>query len=83
MISVRIRLLGGLRRDVIAAPETATFPPGSTVADLEAHLKALGFDPESEEIIFSLSGRGLRQWSPERLLEDDEELAVFPHISGG
>jgi molybdopterin converting factor small subunit len=59
------------------------FPDGSTVHDLELRLHQMEINPEAGEIIISLSGRGLQQHDPGRLLENGEEVAVFPHIAGG
>jgi molybdopterin converting factor small subunit len=72
-----------LRREKQNSIIPLDFPDGATVANLQARLQSMGIDLESEETIISLSGRGLCQWSPDRVLEDGEELAVFPHIAGG
>ena len=83
MTLLKLAYLGGLRREKQTSFIPLEFPDGATVADLEVRLKSLDIDPDSEEIIISLSGRGIRQWSPDRLLENGEERAVFPHIAGG
>jgi sulfur carrier protein ThiS len=50
---------------------------------LEALLKDLGINPDSPEVIISLSGKGLRQFPADHKLQSGEELIVFPNISGG
>jgi len=83
MISIQLKLLGGLRKEKQASVTVLNFPDGSTVGDLENRLRTLEINPDSDEIIISLSGRGLRQNEPGRQLEDGEEVAVFPQIAGG
>jgi len=83
MISIQLKLLGGLRKEKQASVTVLDFPDGSTVEDLENRLRTLEIKPDSEEIIISLSGRGLRQYEPGRQLENGEEVAVFPQIAGG
>lgn len=83
MITLQLRLLGGLYQDKLDSPMMLNLPDGSSVQDLENVLKRLGIDPDSTEVIISLSGRGIRQYPAERLLQSDEELIVFPNISGG
>jgi molybdopterin converting factor small subunit len=83
MIQVNVRLLGGLRKERNSVPVQISLPDQATVHDLEAYLQTLGMDKSSNDVIISLSGRGITQWPPDRLLEYGEEVVIFPHISGG
>ena len=83
MIYIRLKLLGGLRKEKQTSGIEIEFPDGSTVQDLEIRLRQMEINPDAEEIIVSLSGRGIQQYPPERALENGEEVAVFPHIAGG
>lgn len=83
MMQINVRLLGGLRKERFPSPIQISLPDNATVADLRTSLEALDIDPNSEDIIISLSGRGIQQWSPERQIQADDEVVIFPHISGG
>jgi len=83
VMQINVRLLGGLRKERFPSPIQISLPDNATVADLRISLEALDIDPNSEDIIISLSGRGIQQWPPDRLILADDEVAVFPHISGG
>lgn len=83
MIALNLRLLGGLRQGKLASPMVLNLPDGASIQDLEIQLKELGINPDSPEVIISLSGKGLRQYPAGHRLQGDEELIVFPNISGG
>lgn len=83
MITIRVKLLGGLHRSREASQFEVTLPDGATISDLEAHLSGLDIQSDSGEIIISLSGRGLRQWSQDKRLAPGDEVVIFPNISGG
>lgn len=77
---VRVRLYASLRE---YAPEgfrsegfTVQLPPASTVADLYARL---GLPEEQVKQAF-VNGR---RAEPDRVLEDGDEVGVFPPIAGG
>lgn len=83
MTRVTVKLLGGLRdKDGNQSVDIET-AGGITVKELERHLLGLGIDPESKVIIVTLNGKGLRQWPPDRQIIAEDDVAVFPHISGG
>jgi len=44
---------------------------------------ALNIDPDSDQVIISLAGRGIHQYPPGRLLQAGDEVMIFPNISGG
>ena len=83
MMQINVRLLGGLRKERTPAPIQISLPDNATVADLTACLQTLDMDTNSNDIIISLSGRGIGQWPPDRLIQSGEEVVIFPHISGG
>jgi sulfur carrier protein ThiS len=83
MIILQLRMLGGLSRDKLASPVTLNLPDGASVGELETLLEDLGINPDSPEVIISLSGKGLRQYPADHKLQSGEELIVFPNISGG
>lgn len=83
MITLQLRLLGGLSREKLTSPMTLNLPDGASIGELEAMLKDLGINPDSPEVIISLSGKGLHQYPADHKLQSGEELIVFPNISGG
>jgi molybdopterin converting factor small subunit len=83
MMAITVKFLGGLRQDMGMASCILWLPDDATVADLEPRLRALGLDLDAEKNIAVLNQRGLSQWPPDRRLESDEVVMVFPHIAGG
>jgi molybdopterin converting factor small subunit len=83
MMQINVRLLGGLHKERASAPIQISLPENATVADLTTCLQSLDIVTNSNDIIISLSGRGISQWSPNRLIQSGEEVVIFPHISGG
>jgi len=83
MIAVTVKFLGGLRQEMGAASTTLSFPDDAAVSDVEPRLRALGLDLDSEKNIVVLNNHGLGQWPPERRLDADDVVVVFPHIAGG
>jgi len=83
MIEIIVKFLGGLRQEVGMERTTLWLPDGATITDLENRLSALGLDLDSNKNIAVLNQRGLSQWPPDRLLDSDDEVIVFPNISGG
>jgi len=58
-------------------------PSDAVLIDLEPHLRALGIDPEANDVIITLNGRGFRQWPVDRRFVAGDVVMIFPHISGG
>jgi molybdopterin converting factor small subunit len=83
VIAVTVKFLGGLREEFGAPSATLSLAQDAVLKDLESHLRALGIDPDSDDIIITLNGRGLRQWPPDRPFAVGDVIAVFPLISGG
>ena len=83
MIEVTIKFLAGVREDVGISSTTISMPQDAILGDLEPHLRAIGVDPEADDIVITLNGRGLRQWPPDRRFASGDVIAVFPLISGG
>jgi hypothetical protein len=83
MITLSLRLLGGLHQGKLASAMVLNLPDGASIQDLESQLKELGIHPDSPEVIISLAGKGIRQYPAGHRLQGGEELIVFPNISGG
>ena len=83
MVEVTVKFLAGVREDMGLSSTSISMPWDAVLGDLEPHLRALGIDPEANEIIITLNGRGLRQWPPDRRFVAGDVVMVFPHISGG
>ncbi len=83
MITLTVKFLGGLRQDMGMASTTLSLPGNATVADLQNQLIALGLDLDDQKNIAVLNQTGLGQLPPDQLLTPDDEILVFPHISGG
>ncbi len=56
---------------------------GATVGELQAELRNIGLDVDSEGIIIALNEHGLGQWPPERRIEPEDVVLVFPYVGGG
>lgn len=83
MIEITVKFLGGLRQEMGIASTTLSLPDKATVADLQNALLALGLDLDEQKNIAVINQTGLSQVPSDRLLEPDDEVMVFPHISGG
>jgi molybdopterin converting factor small subunit len=83
MIAVKVKFLGGQREAVGTSSMTLQMAPDATISDLEVHLRTLGIDPSSDDIIITLNNRGLRQWPPERRFAPGDVVTIFPNIAGG
>jgi molybdopterin converting factor small subunit len=83
MFEITVKFLAGMRADMGMSSTTLSLPPDADMCDLECHLRQLGIDPQANDIIITLNGRGLRQWPSNRRLVSDDVVAVFPLISGG
>jgi molybdopterin converting factor small subunit len=83
MLQITVKFLGGMRADMGMSSTTLSLPTGAAMDDLERRLRCIGIDPQANDIIITLNGRGLRQWPPDRPLVPDDVIAVFPLISGG
>jgi molybdopterin converting factor small subunit len=83
MIAIPVKLLGGIPQDWEKSCITLSFIDGATVADLIVKIRALNIDPDSDQMIISLEGRGIHQYPPGRLLQAGDEVMIFPNISGG
>lgn len=82
-MEVTIKFLGGLRLEMGVSSQKISLPDNATVKDLEVHLGRLGFSLERSDIIIVLNNRGLRQWPPHQKLSVQDNIVVFPNISGG
>jgi molybdopterin converting factor small subunit len=83
MFEITIKFLSGMRADMGMSSTTLSLSPDEDMHDLERHLRQLGIDPQANDIIITLNGRGLRQWPPDRRLVPNDVIAIFPLISGG
>jgi molybdopterin converting factor small subunit len=83
MFEITVKFLAGMRADMGKPSTTLSLSPEADLYDLELHLRQIGVDPQANDIIITLNGRGLRQWPPDRRLVPDDVVAVFPLISGG
>lgn len=83
MITIAVKLLGSLREGRENSTMNLEFRDGATVAELITRLKSLDIDPDSDQIIISLDGRGIHQYQLEHPLQTGDEVIVFPNISGG
>lgn len=83
MTTVTVRFLGGLQDQGGRRSLELQLPDGASVRDLETLLSELGIEIETGSLIVTLSGRGLRQWPPDRLIVPEDEVAVFRQVSGG
>jgi molybdopterin converting factor small subunit len=83
MITITVKFLGGLRQEMGMVSTTLSLPDNSTVVDLQNQLLALGLDLDEQKNIAVLNQTGLGQLPPDQLLAPDDEVMVFPHISGG
>lgn len=78
-----VKFLAGVREDMGMPGIKLSMPQNAVLRDLEFHLRTLGIDPEAQDIVITLNGRGLRQWPPDRRFTQGDVVAVFPLISGG
>jgi molybdopterin converting factor small subunit len=83
MIIITVKFLGGLRQDMGMASTTLSLPDGATVADLQNQLLDLGLDLDEQKNIAVLNQTGLSQLPVDQQITQDDEVMVFPHISGG
>ncbi len=83
MVEITVKFLAGLRLEMGRPSQTISLPENATMADLEDHLRALGFNPDAGEVIIVVNNRGLGQWPPDRPLSNQDVVSIFPHISGG
>lgn len=83
MIAISLKLLGSISQDREKSSITLSFNDGATVSDLIMKIRALDINPDSDQIIISLDGRGIHQYPPDRLLQAGDEVMIFPNISGG
>jgi molybdopterin converting factor small subunit len=83
MIVIPVKLLGGMPQSPENSSITLSFTDGATVTDLIMKIKVLDINPDSDQIIISLDGRGIHQYPPERPLQAGDEVMIFPNISGG
>jgi molybdopterin converting factor small subunit len=83
VVEITVKFLAGIREDMGTPGTKLSMPHNAVLPDLEPHLRALGIDPEAQDIIITLNGRGLRQWPPDRPFREGDVVAVFPLISGG
>jgi molybdopterin converting factor small subunit len=83
LVEVIVKFLAGVRQDMGISSTTLCMPQDAVLRDLDSQLRALGIDPEAEDIIITLNSRGLRQWPPDRRFAPGDVIAIFPLISGG
>jgi molybdopterin synthase catalytic subunit len=75
---VRVRLFAALRERVGSAEREVELPDGATAADVWAALPELGAPPEG--ILYARNKEYVEPASP---LEEGDELALIPPVSGG
>jgi molybdopterin converting factor small subunit len=83
MIAITVKFLGGLRQEMGMASTKLWLPDDATVSDLEHQLRALGIDLDVQKNIAVLNQCGINQLPPDQRLAPDDEVMVFPNISGG
>ena len=83
MVEVNVKFLAGVREDIGMSSTSISMPSDAVLSDLEPRLRALGIDPETNDVIITLNSRGFRQWPPDRPFVAGDVVMVFPHISGG
>ena len=83
MVEVTIKFLAGVREDMGVSSTSISMPPDAVLEDLGPCLRALGIDPEANDVIITLNDKGFRQWPPDRRFVAGDVVMVFPHISGG
>ena len=85
-VTVRIRYLSGLRDTTKTRMEEVRFPSGTSLQDVSRWLKEkYGITVPSPSLMSTLNGRGWSQ-TPRALateLQDGDEVALFPLLSGG
>jgi molybdopterin converting factor small subunit len=85
-VTVRIRYLSALRDITHTRMEEATFPAGSSLADVAGLIfEKYGIRVPSPTLMSTLNGRGWSQM-PQALateLHEGDEIALFPLLSGG
>lgn len=83
MIEIPVRFLGGMRATMGTSQMIIHLPEGATIGDLKSHLVILGIDLPSEDTIIILNDLGIEQYPSDRPLVREDEVVVFPNISGG
>ena len=83
MVEVTVKFLAGVREDIGVSSTSISMPPDAVLGDLEPHLRALGIDPQANDVIITMNDRGFRHWPPDRCFVTGDVVMIFPHISGG
>ncbi len=79
---VRMRLFGPFREIVATADGWRELPVGDSVADLLAVLRGEGKLPE-KLLLASAVAVNQEYAQPARILQDGDEVAILPPVSGG
>ena len=82
LMLVTVKLLASYAEEVGEDEVDLMLPPSSTVADLLGQLRR-NFPRWGKMVEQPLVARNLEYVRPEQVLEDGDEVAVFPPVSGG
>ena len=85
-VTVRIRYLSGLRDATGIRMEEVPFPAGTRLRDVSAWLAGkYGIACPGPSVMSTLNGRGWSQTTQalEAKLQEGDEIALFPLLSGG
>ncbi len=82
LMLVTVKFLASYAEEVGEDEVDLMLPPSSTVADLLDQLRG-NFPRWGKMVESPLVARNLEYVRPEQVLEDGDEVAVFPPVSGG
>lgn len=81
-MKIKVKLFGSVRQMVGRSNLELELPAGATVADLQARLQAEfpQLHLESGRVLIAVN---LRYARPDRVLRDEDEVALIPPVGGG